>query len=95
MKQAKIAVLGVVVSFWKIRQLATDSDFDLQGSISTGMSRRIFWVVSRVIQSYGLASRAIFLQGSWLFSSFHEGFWKIRQLVTTSDFDLEGLIWTV
>ena len=90
-----LVIFGMVVSFWKIRQLVTISDFDFQGGIFFGRSRRSFWVVSRVIWTNGLASRALFLQGSWLFSWFHGGFWNFRQLVTPSDLSFEGLICSV
>ena len=89
------ACFGVVVSFWKIRLLVTVSDFHYQGGKSKPDTRRLIWVVSRVIRMHGLAARAVLVQESWLFSWFHGGFWKIRQLVTTSDLVREGLIWSV
>ena len=89
------ARFGVVVSFWKIRLLVTVSDFHDQGGKSKPDTRRLIWVVSRVIQTHGLAARAILVQESWLFSWFCGGFWKIRQLVTPSDLGWEGLIWSV
>ena len=90
-----LVIFGVVVSFWKIRQFVTISDFDFKGGIFFGRPRRSFWVVSQVIWTNGLASRALFLRESWLFSWFHGGFWKFRQLVTPSDLGWEGSIWTV
>ena len=85
----------MAISFWKIRQLVTISDFDSQGAKSKPETRRLIWVVSRVIQTHGLAARAILVQENWLFSWFCGGFWKIRQLVTPSDLGWEGLIWSV
>ena len=90
-----LVIFGVAVSFWKIRQLVTGSDFHDQGGKSKLDTRGLIWVVSWVIWTHGLATRAILVQGRWLFSWFHGGFWKIRQLVTTSDLGWEGLIWTI
>ena len=88
-------IFGVTVSFWKIRQLVIVSDFDDQGGISKPDTRRLIWVVSQVIRTHGLAARAILVQESWNIFWFRHGFLKIRQLVTTSNFGQEGLIWSV
>ena len=89
----KWPILGTRVGFWKIRQLATISDFHLQGLISKPDTRQLIWVVSRVIRTHGLAARAILVQGKWNIFWFCGGFWKIRLLVTTSDFDDQGGKW--
>ena len=88
-------IFGVTVSFWKIRQLVTVSDFDDQGGISKPDTRRLIWVVSQVIWTHGLAARAILVQESWNIFWFRSGFFKIRQLATTSNLGQEGLIWSV
>ena len=89
------AHFGVVVSFWKIRLLVTVSDFHYQGGKSKPETRRLIWVVSRVIWTHGLAARAILVQESGNIFWFRSGFWKSRLLVTTSDLGWEGLIWSV
>ena len=88
-------LLGLGLSFWKIRQLATFSDFHFQGAISKPRPSRIFWVVSRPIWTHILGSRALLMLRKCSFSLFSGGFWKIHQLVTTSDWGWEGLIRSV
>ena len=86
---------GTRVGFWKICQLATISDFHLQGLISKPDTRRLIWVVSWVIWTHGLAARAVLVPASWNIFWFRGGFWKIRLLVTISDLGWKGLIWNV
>ena len=94
-KGLKAAVQGVVISFWKICQFVTTFNFDSQGAKSKPETRRLIWVVSWVIWTHGLATRAILVQENWNIFWFRSGFWKIRLLVTTSDLGLGGLIWSV
>ena len=89
LKSQKMVLL---LSFWKIHQLATCSDFQFQGAISKPRPSRIFWVVSRPIWTHILGSRALLMLRKCSFSLFSGGFWKIHQLVTTSDWGWEGLI---
>ena len=89
------ARFGVLVSFWKICLLVTVSDFHYQGGKSEPETRRLIWVVSRVIWTHGWAARAILVQENWNNFWFRGGFWKICQLVTTYDLGLGGLIWSV
>ena len=88
-------LLGLGLSFWKIRLLATFSYFHFQGAISKPRPRRSFWVVSRPIWTHILGSRTIFLRNGYIFFLFWGRFWKIHQLVTTFNLNLEGLIWSV
>ena len=73
----------------------TISNFQDQGGISKPDTRRLIWVVSQVIRTNGLAARAILVQESWNIFWFCVGFFKIRQLVTTSNLGQEGLIWSI
>ena len=94
-KGLKSAVQGVIISFWKIRQFVTTSNFDTQGAKSKPETRRLIWVVSQVIRTHGLAARAILVQENWNIFWFCGGFWKICLLVTTSNLGWEVLIWSV
>ena len=89
------AYFGVMVSFWKFRLLVTVTNLDDQGGKSKPEWRRLIWVVSQVIQTNGLAARAILVQECWNIFWFQGGFFKIRQLVPTSNLGQEGLIWSV
>ena len=86
--------MGVSCKLLKFRLLVITSNFDVQGGKSKLDNRGLIWVVSQVIQTHGLAARALFMQGIRLFSLFCGDFWKICGLVTTSHLGFEGLIWS-